>query len=100
MKLNEVKYFTPDWEPSRIKRLVKRLIKGELVRKNSGPNTFYYQIPDFKKAFDNLLEQFGKPMFDGHLYRREQALPYHFWVVSGWKVKLSAEDMKVEVWRA
>ena len=100
MKLNEVKYFTPDWEPTRIKRLVKRLAKGELVRNRSGPNTFYYKIPDFKQAFDNLLGQFGKPPVEGHQRSREGDLPYYMWIVSGWKVKLSAQDMNMEVWRA
>lgn len=100
MKLNEVKYYTPVWEPSRIKRLVKRLTNGELVRKNSWGNNFYYNIPDFKIAFDNLLGQFGQPASTGHIKRREGDMVYYMWIVSGWKVKLDSHGMKLEVWQA
>ncbi len=99
-QLLEARYVTRDFDPITIKRLVHKLVNGELVKKNSGPNTFYYSIPDFKIALDNLNVQFGKPWCTGYIKRREDDMAYYIWIVSGWKVKLSAEDMKVEVWEA
>ncbi|KKL28762.1 hypothetical protein LCGC14_2371910 [marine sediment metagenome] len=99
-QLLEARYVTRDYDRSMIKRIVKKLSNGKLVKNRSGPNTFYYDIPDIKIAFDNFSAQFGKTWAKGHHRGREGDLAYYMWIVSGWKVKLSVQDMKLEVWQA
>ena len=99
-QITEVRYITRDWDRSTVKRVVKKLTNGKFVRKNSGPNTFYYNVPDIEYALDNLNVQFGPPWAKGYTKDREGDLPYYIWIVSGWKVKLSVQDMKLEVWQA
>ncbi len=99
-QLIEARYVTRDFDRSTIKRLVKKLSNGKLVRIRSGPNTFYYDVPNIKIAFDNFNAQFGQTWAKGYTKDHEGDLPYYMWIVSGWKVKLSAQDMKLEVWQA
>ena len=97
-QITEVRYITRDWDRSTVKRVVKKLTNGKFVRKNSGPNTFYYNVPDIEYALDNLNVQFGEPATKGHYRTSQGDAAYYMWVVSGWKFKLSAMDMKLEVW--